>query len=78
MKDIWLPDSLYNLKPWLMMLIAIAVPPLFNEHLLAIFFSIILFCYSVFILIKRFMWKDSSLLDMSSADNDRPETKDDS
>lgn len=62
--SVWLPDSLYRLKPWTIIVIAIIIPPIFKEHLLAIIVSLILFGYGIFILIKRFMWKDSGLQDL--------------
>ena len=62
--NVWLPDSLYTFKPWLIIVIAIIIPPIFREHLLAILISLLLFGYGIFILVKRFMWKDSSHQDL--------------
>ena len=56
---IWLPASIYKIKPFLLLLISIMLFMAFKNKFILVA-SLVLFCYAGYILVVRIMWADSS------------------
>ena len=56
---IWLPTSIYKIKPFLLLLISIMLFMAFKNKFIRVA-SVVLFCYAGYILVIRLMWADSS------------------
>lgn len=61
MKDIWLPDSLYRLKPLILMLTGAALL-LVSKNLLLSLFAAACIGYSVWIISMRLIWSNADTI----------------
>ena len=61
MKDIWLPDSLYRLKPLILMLTG-AILLLVSDSLLLSLFAAACIGYGVWILLMRLIWSNTDTI----------------
>ena len=61
MKDIWLPDSLYRLKPLILMLVG-AILLLVSHNLLLSLLAAVCIGYSVWILFMRVIWSNADTI----------------
>lgn len=61
MKDIWLPDPLYRLKPLILMLTG-AILLLVSENLFLSLFAAACIGYSVWILFMRLIWSNADTI----------------
>ena len=59
---IWLPNSLYKLKPFVLILSAIMLY-LISKNTLILLAASLLFCWSTYILLMRYLWLDSDTID---------------
>jgi hypothetical protein len=58
---IWLPDSLYRLKPLLLILLGVILL-LASKHILLSLLALSYMGYGAWIMIVRFMWKDKTIV----------------
>ena len=75
---IWLPEPIYKLKPWIIMIVSVMILLASSRNLFVILIGIALFGYSVYILAQRFMWRDTTHIDMFGEDTDIEQKKDES
>ena len=57
----WLPESLYRLKPLLLMLAGLIIQYTSKNIFLSLF-AILLIGYACWILVMRLLWKDSGMV----------------